>query len=67
MHQYFNAPAPKLPVPTRRQALGIGATLVGGALIVGCSPSMIGKAMSVGARTTSAPSGRSSRWRPTAR
>ncbi|MDB5462332.1 MAG: aldehyde oxidase and xanthine dehydrogenase molybdopterin binding [Phenylobacterium sp.] len=49
MHQYFNAPAPKLPVPTRRQALGIGATLVGGALIVGCSPSMIGKAMSVGA------------------
>src|SRR5437879_9787051 len=49
MHQYFNAPAPRLPAPTRRQALGIGATLVGGALIVGCSPSMVGKVMSVGA------------------
>ncbi|HEX4711656.1 xanthine dehydrogenase family protein molybdopterin-binding subunit, partial [Phenylobacterium sp.] len=48
MHQFFNAPAPR-PAPTRRQALGIGATLVGGALIVGCSPSMVGKVMSVGA------------------
>jgi isoquinoline 1-oxidoreductase beta subunit len=37
------------PVPTRRQALGIGATVVGGALVIGCSPQTIGKIMSVGA------------------
>ena len=52
---------------TRRGALGIGATLVGGALLVGCSPSAIGKAMSIGAHTTSAPLVRSSRSPPTAR
>ena len=34
---------------TRRGALGIGATLVGGALLVGCSPAAIGKVMSIGA------------------
>ncbi|THD51915.1 xanthine dehydrogenase family protein molybdopterin-binding subunit [Phenylobacterium sp.] len=37
------------PVPTRRQALGIGATLAGGVLLIGCSPQNIGKIMSVGA------------------
>ncbi|HZZ32674.1 MAG TPA: xanthine dehydrogenase family protein molybdopterin-binding subunit [Phenylobacterium sp.] len=37
------------PVPTRRQALSIGATLAGGALLIGCSPQTIGKIMSVGA------------------
>ncbi|HXA38248.1 MAG TPA: xanthine dehydrogenase family protein molybdopterin-binding subunit [Phenylobacterium sp.] len=37
------------PVPTRRQALGIGATLAGGALLIGCSPQTIGKVMSIGA------------------
>src|ERR1051326_4360730 len=42
-----NPPAPKA---SRRQVLTIGATLAGGALIVGCSPSMIGKAMSIGAQ-----------------
>ncbi|HEX5264097.1 MAG TPA: xanthine dehydrogenase family protein molybdopterin-binding subunit [Phenylobacterium sp.] len=35
---------------SRRQALGIGATLAGGALLIGCSPSTIGKAMAVGAK-----------------
>jgi isoquinoline 1-oxidoreductase beta subunit len=34
---------------TRRHALGIGATLAGGALLIGCSPSAMGKMMSVGA------------------
>jgi isoquinoline 1-oxidoreductase beta subunit len=35
---------------SRRQALGIGATLAGGALLIGCSPSTIGKVMAVGAK-----------------
>ncbi len=35
---------------TRRHALGIGATLAGGALLIGCSPSAIGKMMGVGAK-----------------
>lgn len=39
-----------LSTPTRRQALGIGATLAGGALIVGCSPNMMGKMLAIGAK-----------------
>src|ERR1051326_5886653 len=48
MKQFFQTPQPVKA--SRRQVLGIGATLAGGALIVGCSPSMIGKAMSIGAK-----------------
>jgi isoquinoline 1-oxidoreductase subunit beta len=47
MNQFFKTP--QIAVPTRRQALGIGATLAGGALLIGCSPSALGKIMSVGA------------------
>jgi isoquinoline 1-oxidoreductase beta subunit len=48
MRQFFETPAPVKA--SRRQVLSIGATLAGGALIVGCSPSMIGKAMAIGAK-----------------
>ena len=65
MKQFFQTREPIKA--SRRQVLGIGATLAGGALIVGCSPSMIGKAMSVAARRISAtwsrPPPRSSRRR----
>jgi isoquinoline 1-oxidoreductase beta subunit len=37
-------------IPTRRAVLAIGATLTGGALIVGCSPSAMGKMMAIGAK-----------------
>ncbi|MFL5297833.1 MAG: molybdopterin cofactor-binding domain-containing protein [Phenylobacterium sp.] len=50
MHQFFQNPAPKPVRASRRQVLGIGATLAGGALVIGCSPAMIGKAMSIGAK-----------------
>ena len=36
--------------PSRRRALVIGATLTGGALLVGCSPDLMGKALSLGAK-----------------
>src|SRR5258707_13567089 len=36
--------------PARRRALVIGATLTGGALLVGCSPDLMGKALSLGAK-----------------
>ena len=48
MNSFFKTPV--LPVPTRRQALGIGATLAGGALLIGCSPNALGKMMSLGAK-----------------
>jgi isoquinoline 1-oxidoreductase beta subunit len=35
---------------TRRDLLAVSATLTGGALLVGCSPDMMGKALSVGAK-----------------
>jgi len=35
---------------TRREALAVGATLAGGALLVGCSPNMMGEVMSLGAK-----------------
>ncbi|HEY2751505.1 xanthine dehydrogenase family protein molybdopterin-binding subunit [Phenylobacterium sp.] len=35
---------------TRRHALGIGAALSGGALLIGCSPSSLGKVMAFGAK-----------------
>ncbi|WP_309606360.1 xanthine dehydrogenase family protein molybdopterin-binding subunit [Phenylobacterium sp.] len=53
MNPYFKTLHPETgerPLPTRRQALGIGATLAGGALLIGCSPAMLGKVMSVGAK-----------------
>jgi isoquinoline 1-oxidoreductase beta subunit len=49
MQQFFQTP-PEPVKASRRQVLGIGATLAGGALIVGCSPTMIGKAMAIGAK-----------------
>jgi isoquinoline 1-oxidoreductase beta subunit len=49
MNQFFKTPQ-AVGAPTRRQALGIGATLAGGALLIGCSPSTLGKIMSVGAK-----------------
>src|SRR3981189_2842153 len=48
MNQFFKTP--QIATPTRRQALAIGATLAGGALLIGCSPSTLGKIMSVGAK-----------------
>jgi isoquinoline 1-oxidoreductase beta subunit len=53
MRQFLGTPDAPVSPPkaSRRQVLGIGATLVGGALVVGgCSPSMIGKAMAIGAK-----------------
>jgi len=49
MQQFFQTP-PEPFKASRRQVLGIGATLAGGALIVGCSPTMIGKVMAIGAK-----------------
>jgi isoquinoline 1-oxidoreductase beta subunit len=46
----MNKPLASLATPTRRQALGIGATLAGGALIVGCSPNMMGNVLGLGAK-----------------
>ncbi len=37
------------PTATRRQILSVGATLSAGALLVGCSPNLMGKVLSVGA------------------
>lgn len=37
-------------VVNRRAFLTVGATLTGGALLVGCSPNMMGKALSIGAK-----------------
>jgi isoquinoline 1-oxidoreductase beta subunit len=48
MNSFFKTP--DLAAPTRRQALGIGATLAGGALLIGCSPNTLGKMMSIGAK-----------------
>lgn len=48
MKQFLQTSAPVKA--SRRQVLGIGATLAGGALIVGCSPSTIGKMMAIGAK-----------------
>jgi isoquinoline 1-oxidoreductase beta subunit len=42
--------AETLANPGRRRALAIGATLTGGALLIGCSPTTLGKIMSVGAK-----------------
>jgi len=52
MNQFFKTPqtTSQTAAPTRRQALGIGAALAGGALLIGCSPSTLGKIMAVGAK-----------------
>src|SRR5678816_3984538 len=42
---------------SRRDVLVVSATLAGGALLVGCSPNLMGDAMSLGARTSVGPFG----------
>ena len=42
---------------TRREALAVGATVAGGALLVGCSPNMMGDVLSFGAKTDVGPFG----------
>ncbi|RAK59773.1 xanthine dehydrogenase family protein molybdopterin-binding subunit [Phenylobacterium hankyongense] len=42
---------------TRREALAVGATVAGGALLVGCSPHLMGDVLSLGAKTDFGPFG----------
>lgn len=45
----MNKPLVNPKAPTRREALTVGATLSAGALLVGCSPNIMGKVLSLGA------------------